>query len=126
MAIEIHAGDEIRGLIERDRPSVERMSNVDSVVFVERSLANVAGARSTARLDVRVNYEQTIDVAVERDRLSKELAKMTGEMDRATAQLSNEAFLVKAPEKVVNGLKQRRAELEVLIAKARSALAELG
>jgi valyl-tRNA synthetase len=47
-------------------------------------------------------------------------------MDRATAQLSNEAFLAKAPEKVVNGLKRRRGELEVLIAKAKAALAELG
>jgi valyl-tRNA synthetase len=73
-----------------------------------------------------VNYERKIDVVAERERLNKELAKMTGEMDRATAQLSNEAFLAKAPEKVVNGLKRRRGELEVLIAKAKAALAELG
>jgi valyl-tRNA synthetase len=51
---------------------------------------------------------------------------MFGEMERAISQLSNETFLSKAPEKVVNGLKQRRAELEVLIAKSKSALADLG
>jgi valyl-tRNA synthetase len=51
---------------------------------------------------------------------------MTGEFERGTAQLANEAFLAKAPEKVVNGLKQRRGELEILIAKTKSALAELG
>ena len=78
---------EIRSLIERDRSSLERMANVESVAFVEASLANAAGARSTARFDVRVIYERKIDVAAERDRLNKELAKMTGEMDRATAQL---------------------------------------
>ena len=70
--------------------------------------------------------QRKIDVAAERDRLNKELAKMTGEIDRATAQLSNESFLAKAPERVVNGLKTRKAELEVLISKANSALAELG
>jgi valyl-tRNA synthetase len=125
LTIEIHADDEIRNLIERDRASVDRMANVESVTFVEQSLANAGGARSTARFDVRVIYERKIDVAAERERLNKELAKMTGELERATAQLSNETYLAKAPEKVVNGLKQRRGELEVLIAKAKSALTEL-
>jgi valyl-tRNA synthetase len=126
LTIEIHAGDEIRSLIERDRASLERMANVESVTFVEQSLANAAGARSTARFDVRVIYERKIDVVAERERLNKELAKMTGEFERGTAQLANEAFLGKAPEKVVNGLKHRRGELEILIAKTKSALAELG
>jgi valyl-tRNA synthetase len=125
LAIEIHADDEIRKLVERERDSLDRMANVESVAFVPASLANTAGARSTARFDVRVIYERKIDVDAERQRLNKELAKMTGEIGRATAQLSNEAFLAKAPEKVVNVLKQRKAELEVLIAKAQSALDEL-
>ena len=86
LAIEIHADAEIRNLIERNRSSLERMANVESVAFVDTSLANAAGARSTARFDVRVIYERKIDVAAERDRLNKELAKMTGELGRATAQ----------------------------------------
>jgi len=126
LTIEIHADDEIRKLIEGGRSSLERMANVESVAFVEQSLANAGGARSTARFDVRVIYERKIDVAAERERLNKELAKMTGELERATAQLSNETYLAKAPEKVVNGLKQRKSELEILITKAKSALAELG
>jgi len=126
LAIEIHADDEIRSLIERDRASLERMANVESVTFVPQSLANAAGARSIARFDVRVIYERKIDVAAERERLNKDLAKLSGEMERATAQLVNAAFLAKAPEKIVNGLKQRQGELEVLITKAKSALDELG
>jgi valyl-tRNA synthetase len=126
LTIEIHAAPEIRSLIERNRASLDRMANVESVAFVDASLANAAGARSTARFDVRVIYERKIDVAAERDRLNKELAKMTGEFGRATAQLGNEAFLAKAPAKVIEGIKTRRAELEVLIAKAQSALNEMG
>ncbi len=56
------------------------MANVESIEFVAASLANAAGARSTARFDVRVIYERKIDVAAERERLNKELAKMTGEI----------------------------------------------
>jgi len=125
LAIEVHADDEIGKLIEREQPAVERMANVESVAFVPQSLANAAGVRSTARFDVRVVYERKIDVAAERERLNKDLTKLTGEMERAIAQLSNEDFLAKAPEKIVNGLKQRKGEVEMLIAKAKSALGEL-
>ncbi len=125
LAIEIHCDGEVRKLIERNRSSLERMANVESVGFVAASLANAAGARSTARFDVRVIYERKIDVDAERDRLNKELTRMNGEIGRADAQLGNEGFLAKAPGKVVDGLKQRKTELEVLIAKAKSALDEL-
>ena len=58
------------------------------LAFVAASLANAAGARSTARFDVRVIYERKIDVDAERDRLSKELAKMNGrDWTAPTAQL---------------------------------------
>jgi valyl-tRNA synthetase len=71
-------------------------------------------------------YERKIDVAAERERLTKELAKLTGELTRGTAQLGNEAFLSKAPANVVEGLKKRRAEVDVLVEKAKAALGELG
>jgi len=126
LSIEVHADAEIRTLIERNRSSLDRTANIESVAFVDASLANAAGARSTARFDVRVIYERKVDVAAERERLNKELAKMTDEFGRATRQLGNEVYLAKAPGKVIDGLKLRRAELEVLIAKAKSALGELG
>ena len=125
LPIEIFAGPEIRSLVERNRGAVERLANVEAISFVEQSLAKAAGARSTARFDVRVLYERKIDVAAERERLNKELAKLTQELTRATGQLSNEAFLSKAPAKVVEGLKTRRAEVEMLVQKTNEALSEL-
>jgi valyl-tRNA synthetase len=126
LPIEIFADAEVRSWIERDRIALELLADVEGISFVESSLAKVAGARSTARFDVRVVYERKIDVAVECDRLNKELTKLTGELGRATAQLSNEAFLAKAPAQVVDGLKKRRGEVEVLVEKAKAALQELG
>jgi valyl-tRNA synthetase len=126
LAIEIHAGGDIRSLIERNRGAVERLANVDGIAFVDESLAKAAGARATARFEVRVLYERKFDVAAERDRLSKELAKLTQELTRATGQLGNEAFLAKAPANIIEGLKKRRAEVEVLVQKTNEALGELG
>ncbi|MGB7554971.1 MAG: valine--tRNA ligase [Candidatus Korobacteraceae bacterium] len=126
VAIEIFADGDIGSLIDRNRAAVERLANVEGVTFVESSLSKAAGARSTARFDVRVLYERKIDATAERDRLSKDLTRLTQELTRATAQLNNEAFLAKAPAHVVEGLKKRKSEVEVLVQKANEALGELG
>ena len=125
VTIEIFADSDIRSLIERNRAAVERLANVEGITFVESSLSKSAGARSTARFDVRMLYERKIDAAAERDRLSKDLTRLTQELTRATAQLNNDSFLAKAPAHVVEGLKKRKSEVEVLVQKANEALAEL-
>ena len=104
---------------------MQRLATVDSVKFVETSLANIAGARSTANFEVRVLYQRSADPATERDRLTKELERMEREISNAQRQLDNDHFLSKAPPHVVEGLRKRAQELETLRAKARGALAEL-
>jgi valyl-tRNA synthetase len=126
VAIEIFADSDIRSLIERNRGAVERLANVEGITFVGSSLSKSAGARSTARFDVRVLYERKMDATAERDRLSKELTRLTQELTRATAQLNNDAFLAKAPAHVVEGLRKRKGEVEMLVQKANEALGELG
>src|SRR5664279_1518545 len=126
LAIEVFADGDIRSLIERNRGAVERLANVEGITFVEASLSKSSGARSTARFDVRVLYERKMDAAAERDRLSKELTRLTQELTRATAQLNNDAFLAKAPAHVVEGLRKRKGEVEMLVQKANEALGELG
>ncbi len=54
--------------------------------------------------------EQTLDEA-QLDRLKKEAQKLAGEIAGAEARLSNEGFLSKAPPKVIEGNRQRLAEL---------------
>src|SRR5208283_3698645 len=125
LGVEVFAETDVRSMVERNRGALERLANVESLTFVESSLAKASGARSTARFDMRVLYERKIDAAAERERLNKELAKLTQELTRATGQLHNEAFLAKAPAHVVEGLKKRRSEVELLVQKANEALAEL-
>jgi valyl-tRNA synthetase len=115
----------IRSMIEQNRGAVERLANVEKITFVDGSLAKHAGARSTARFDVHVVYERTIDVAAERERLAKELEKIEKEFANNQRQLSNEQFLAKAPEKVVEGLRRRAQELIGLRDKIKSQLHEL-
>jgi valyl-tRNA synthetase len=120
--IQVHADDAARKLIEQNRLAVEKLANVEKIEFTRDSLAKAAGARSSTRFDVRVVYEKQVDVAAERERLTKDLAKLAGQLANAERQLKNEGFLAKAPAKVVEGLRKNEGELKVLIEKARSAL----
>jgi len=127
--IEVFAHEtEIREMIEHNHGAVEqdRTAGVESMKFVEASLAKLAGARSTARFDVHVIYEKKIDVVAERERLNKELEKIEKEIANGQRQLGNEGFLSKAPAKVVEGLRARAEELKLLREKTLAKLSELG
>jgi valyl-tRNA synthetase len=113
----------IRAMIEQNRGAVERLANTEKITFVDGSLAKHPGARSTARFDVHVIYERKIDVAVERERLTKDLEKLEKEFANNQRQLSNEQFLSKAPAKVVEGLRSRAQELTGLLEKTKRQLA---
>jgi valyl-tRNA synthetase len=115
----------IRTMIEQNRGAVERLANVEKITFVDGSLAKQTGARSTARFDVHVIYERKVDVAAERERLNKELEKIEKEFANNQRQLSNDQFLAKAPEKVVEGLRRRAQELISLREKLNHQLNEL-
>jgi len=82
-------------------------------------------ARATANFDVAVVYERQIDVAAERERLEKELAKLNKGIEAANKQLNNEGFIARAPANIVEGLKKQFAETSALKEKAEAALAAL-
>jgi len=116
----------IRAMLVKNLAAIERLASVEKVTFVESSLANLPGARSTSRFDVHVVYEKKIDVAAERERLKKELEKIEKQLTSAQARLGDEQFLSKAPAHVVGGLRKQVEELTVLREKILAKLKELG
>jgi valyl-tRNA synthetase len=116
----------IRAMIEQTRGAVERLASVEKITFVDASLAKQAASRGTARFDVHVVYERTIDVRAECERLKKELEKIEMRVANQEKQLDNEGFLAKAPPKVVEGLRKQQEELAVLQKKTKTKMQELG
>jgi valyl-tRNA synthetase len=124
--VQIHTSVDIRTLVNENRGMVERLGSVDGIQFVDSSLAQKPGARTTPKFEVALVYEQKVDVAAERERLTKELNKLEGQLANTERQLGNEQFLAKAPAKVVEGLRKQESELKLLIEKIKKALDNLG
>ncbi len=124
--VKIHAAADVSRLVTESRGMVERLASVDGIEFVNESLAQMPGARSTPRFEVALVYEQKVDVAAERERLSKELTKLENELANADRQLGNQQFLAKAPPQVVEGIRRRQGELHTLIEKGKTGLTNLG
>jgi len=58
---------------------------------------------------------ELVDVEKERERVSKEIAKVKGDVERVEQKLSNEQFTSKAPEHVVNAERDKLAKLRALL-----------
>jgi valyl-tRNA synthetase len=102
-----------------------KLANVEEIRFAESSLEKLSNVRHTARFDVRLVYEKKIDVAAEREKLTKELEKLDNEKASAERQLGDEQFVAKAPAKVVEQRRRRLEEVSMLIEKLRKKLDEL-
>jgi valyl-tRNA synthetase len=111
----------MKPVIGENAAMVGRLARVSELRFVDRISAGLA-KHSTPQFDVAAIYERTIDVAADRERLTKDIAKYEKGLATAERQLGNEAFLGKAPAHVVEGLKKQESETRLLLEKARAAL----
>ncbi len=106
---------------QQNMATIQRLARVTTLQAVER-LPEGAAHRATPAFDVAVLYEKQIDAKAERERLTKEVARLEKEKEGSDRQLGNEAFLAKAPAPVVEVLRRRNAELAALIPRTRAAL----
>ena len=69
---------------------------------------------------------ELVDLEKERTRMEKELANAKKQLDGQIAKLANENFVSRAPEKVVNVEREKKAKLEALIENLEESLKNLG
>jgi valyl-tRNA synthetase len=86
---------------------------VDDDAFAAATEMAPVAVQGQARLALKVE----IDVAAERERLAKEIARLQGEIAKAEGKLGNESFVARAPAAVVEQERARLADFTATLAK---------
>jgi valyl-tRNA synthetase len=97
-----------------------KLSEVQIVDALPESPAAVSIV-GTTKLMLKVE----IDVAAERERLAKEIARIDGEIAKVNGKLGNESFVARAPAAVVAQENERLVNFSATIAKLREQFAKL-
>ena len=118
------ASAETKARAERWAEFIKRLARVSDMSFA------ASAPQGSVQLVVRgevaaLPLKGVIDLAAERTRLGKELAKAEADIKRAELKLANEKFVANAPEEVVEEEKEKREEAFGRRAKIAEALERL-
>jgi valyl-tRNA synthetase len=111
-------------LLESNRDKLSSMAGLAEIGF-----ADSAGDRTgslTSLGTVLLELSGTVDVAAEKVRLAKELAKLEQAVTAGEAKLTNEAFVSKAPPKILEGARKQLDEAKAKRDEIARMLATLG
>ena len=98
--------------IEQAAPVLKGLAKLSEVKLFTDEAQYAQATRSTpvaVEGDIRLALHVEIDVQAELERLNKEINRLQAEIAKATAKLSNESFVLRAPAAVVDQEKQRLA-----------------
>ena len=110
-------------------PVLQALAKLSEVKVFDDESAWAAAAQAAPVAvvgDARMCLYMEIDVAAEKTRLSKEIARIDGEITKANNKLSNEAFVAKAPAAVIEQEKKRIADFGATLGRLRDQLTRLG
>lgn len=124
----ILATDERLETIKMGESYIKNLANITEVTFItgkeqapeEAMSAVIDGA------EIFIPLEDLVDYNAEYDRLLKEQKRLEGEVKRVEGKLSNQGFVSKAPEKVINEEKEKMVKYKEMLEKVTDRLATIG
>ena len=110
-------------------PVLQALAKLSEVRVFDQEAAWQAAAQAAPVAVVgsaRLCLHMEIDVTAERARLTKEAARIEGELGKARAKLANEAFVAKAPAAVLDQERRRMTDFTTTLDRLQEQLQRLG
>ena len=95
------------------------MANITEITFTKDKAVLPEDVMSAviAGAEIYIPTDDLLDYRAEFERLSKEKKRLEGEVKRVVGKLSNEGFVSKAPEKVIEAEREKKIMYEDMLAK---------
>jgi valyl-tRNA synthetase len=110
-------------------PVLQALAKLNEVKLFDDQAAWAAAAQAAPVAvvgEARICLHMEVDVAAEKLRLGKEVARLEEQITKAQTRLGNEAFVAKAPAAVLEQERKRLDDFSATLAKMREQLARLG
>ena len=106
---------------------IQRLAYADKVELLDKEPENLNGLVTCATADAKlyIPMGQLVDIAKEQERIGKELEKARKNLAGLNGKLSNENFVSRAPEAVVNAEREKAKKAADLIAALEESLEAL-
>ena len=120
----ILAEGEAADIVKAGESYIKNLANITEVTFTDNKaeLPEEVMSAVTALAEIYIPLEDLVDYSAEYERLSKEKKRLEGEVKRVEGKLSNQGFVSKAPEKVVNEEKEKMAKYKDMLEKVSARL----
>lgn len=128
--LQLHIGttdQSARALIDQNAEHIKRLARVEAITIADQLPALESAPRDVvAGMEIAVPLEGLIDVAKEKERVTKEIARKETEAAGLGSRLDKASFVERAPREVVAQTRNRHLELLGEIEKLRTTLNALG
>jgi valyl-tRNA synthetase len=111
--------------VETHRETLTKLARLSEIAFDDSASAKGALQVVVDEATYILPLAGVLDVASEKQRLAKEIAKLKSEVAKLDAKLGNEGFLAKAPPEVVEEQRERRNDAAAAAARLDAALSRL-
>jgi len=118
--------DSLSEIVKNEGVHIKALAKVENIDINDSYVPDKTDASAVMTdLEIFMPLKGAIDIDKEKARLEKEIGKISAELKRVEGKLSNEKFISKAPEAVINKEKSKQNEFMEIISKLIESLDKL-
>ena len=118
--------DLIVSIIEREDANIKALAKVESITIDKDYKPDKTDASAIMNdIEIFLPLKGLIDIEKEKSRLQKEITKISGELEKVEKKLTNESFIGKAPDNIVEKEKKKKSEYEEMLSKLEESLSNI-